>query len=241
MTAALEVDGLCVSFGRRDALADVTLAVEAGTIVALLGLNGAGKSVTARAVAGLVPVRQGVVRLAGRDVTSLATEARVGLGLRLLPQVGGLVPGLTVAENLRFGGHVVRRRRDGRYADVLAGVLDRFPVLPRSLNSRAGTLSAGQQRMAALATALMAEPRVLVADEASVGLAPAAVDELAEVLKGLRRQGTAVLLVEQNLHLARALADEVVVLDRGAVVYRTTAAELDDHRLASLLGLGSRS
>lgn len=239
MTPLLEVEGLCVAFGHHDAVRGVSLSVDAGTVVALLGLNGAGKSVTAKAVAGLVPVRQGVVRLADDDITVLPPEARVRLGLRHLPQVGGVVPRLTVAENLRLGGWVVRRRRDGRYEEVLAGVLERFPALAASATKRAGTLSAGQQRMLALARALMAEPRVLLADEPSAGLAPDAVEGFAAAMASLRAEGLGVLLVEQNIGLARVLADEVVVLDRGTVVYRDAAVHLDDGRLASLLGLGA--
>lgn len=238
MTAALEVDAIWVSFGRRDVLRDVSLRVEAGSIVALLGLNGAGKSVTAKAVAGLVPARRGVVRLAGVDMTRMSVEGRVRMGLRHLPQVGGVVSDLTVAENLRLGGFVVRRRRKRRYPEVLAGVLDRFPTLAATMDRKAGALSGGNLRMLALATALMAEPRLLVADEASAGLAPGAVDGLARVLYQLRQEGVGVLLVEQNVGLARSLADHVVVLDRGTVAYEATAMDLDESRLVSLLGLG---
>lgn len=237
MSLLLELEGMCVSFGGRDVVRDVSLQVHEGSVVALLGLNGAGKSVTARAAAGLIPLRHGVVRLAGRDITTTTAEARVGLGLRLLPQVGGVVPGLTVAENLRLGGYILRRQKFG-YGQALAGVLERFPLLDERSHMRAGTLSAGQQRILALAQALMAKPRMLVADEPSAGLAPDAVAGLAEVIGDLSREGLGILLVEQNIALARSLADEVVVVDRGAVVYRDAAATLDDARLASLLGLG---
>lgn len=237
MSVVLELEGVCVSFGGRDVVREVSLRVHAGSVVALLGLNGAGKTVTARAVAGLIPLRRGAVRLHGSEITTTAAEARVCLGLRHLPQVGGVVPDLTVAENLRLGGYVLRRRRAG-YGQALAGVLGRFPLLAEKGDIRAGCLSAGQQRILALGRALMAKPQVLVADEPSAGLAPDAVAGLAEAIGDLCREGLAVLLVEQNISLARSLAEEVVVLDRGAVVYRDSAAALDDDRLASLLGLG---
>ncbi|HUP70824.1 MAG TPA: ATP-binding cassette domain-containing protein [Acidimicrobiales bacterium] len=237
MSVVLELEGVCVSFGGRHVVQEVSLQVHAGRVVALLGLNGAGKTVTARAVAGLIPLRRGAVRLHGSEITTTAAEARVGLGLRHLPQVGGVVPDLTVAENLRLGGYILRRQTAG-YAQALAGVLGRFPLLAERGDIRAGCLSAGQQRILALGRALMAKPQVLIADEPSAGLAPDAVAGLAETIRDLSREGLAILLVEQNISLARSLADEVVVLDRGAVVYRDSAAALDDARLASLLGLG---
>lgn len=238
MTPLLEVDALRVSFGRRDVIRDVSLRVDAGSIVALLGLNGAGKSITAKAVAGLVPARAGSVTVAGTDVTRMSTEDRVGFGLRHLPQVGGFVPDLTVAENLRLGAFMVRRRHKQRYPEVLESVTRRFPTLAAGMGKKAWTLSGGNQRLLALASALMAHPRLLLADEASAGLAPSALDKIVSILSSLRDDGVGVLLVEQNLRLARSLADHLIVLDRGAVAYETTAAGADDARLVSLLGLG---
>jgi branched-chain amino acid transport system ATP-binding protein len=227
--SALELVAVDAAYGQYRALFGVSLAVPAGAVVALLGPNGAGKSTVARVASGLVPVTAGRVLVAGRDVTGLAAWQIARAGIAHVPEGQGVFGGLTVEENLVLGV----RRRAGRAAvpGALTAAYERFPVLAQRRRQPAGVLSGGQQRLLSLAAVLALAglhpdagpslaPRVLVADELSLGLAPGAVDEVYDGLSALHRSGTALLVVEQQVDRALAIADHAVVLDHGVVVYQ---------------------
>jgi branched-chain amino acid transport system ATP-binding protein len=220
----LEIDDLSVRYGALVAVRDVSLRVEAGEIVTVIGANGAGKSSLLGAVAGLVPPARGRIAFDGREVTGLPAERIVRLGIALSPEGRRVFPGLTVADNLRLGA-ASRRDREGIAADR-RHVLELFPLLEERLWQAAGTLSGGQQQMLAIGRALMSRPRLLLLDEPSLGLAPIIVERIFELIRLLREQGTTILLVEQNVHRALDLADRAYVLSTGRVDVSGTAAEV---------------
>jgi branched-chain amino acid transport system ATP-binding protein len=236
MTAVLDVDGLTAGFGANQVLHGVDLRIERGGAGVLLGLNGAGKSVTLKCLSGLLPAWGGAVSLEGRELLWLEAEDRVRAGLGHVLQTKAVFPYLSVAENLRLGGAVVRQR--DRYRANLERVYGIYPRLAERRRQAAGNLSGGEQAMLAVARALMAEPRLLLIDEPSAGLSPLMVGQLAETLHQVRASGTTLLLVEQNVGFALELAEEVFVLEKGRVVYRGRAAHLDRDRIATLLGIG---
>jgi ABC-type branched-subunit amino acid transport system ATPase component/predicted MFS family arabinose efflux permease len=224
---ALEVAGVDFAYGTVPILAGVDLTVPEGEIAALLGTNGAGKSTLLRVVAGLETAQRGRVRLFDDDVTELLASERVGLGMSLVAGGKATFPSLTVEENLRVGGWQGRRDRAG-VARRVDGVLDRFPELVPLLDDQAGTLSGGLQQMLALGRSLVSRPRLLLVDELSLGLAPAVVERLLGVVRELHAGGTTVVVVEQSVNVALALAGTAHVLERGAVRYSGPAAELAD-------------
>ncbi len=236
--ALLSVRGLEAGFGANLVLHGVDLDVEAGTSVGIFGLNGAGKSVTMKVIAGLVPARAGAVLLEDVDVTALSPEDRARRGMAYTPQARQLFPKLTVEQNLRLGGYVVRRRDKSRYASVLADVYERFPVLRDRRAQQAGSLSGGEQAMLAIGRALVGEPKVLLIDEPSAGLAPAVIDSVLEMLQGLRAEGLTMVLVEQNVTFGFRLVDRAAILQRGLVVYEGDVRSLDTAKVAQLLGVG---
>jgi branched-chain amino acid transport system ATP-binding protein len=238
VTALLELDGVRTGFGPTTVLHGVDLSVAAGEATALLGLNGAGKSVTLRTVAGLVPAWAGRIVLDGRDVTGLPAEERVPLGMAHVTQGRGLFPDRSVEENLRLGAYTLRRHRRGRYEPLLAETLERFPRLAERRAQRSGTLSGGERAMLAVARALMAEPRLMLVDEPSAGLAPRAADEVLKMLVDVRSTGVTILLVEQNVRFALDLADRVQVMRRGQIVLDVPAGQLDRAHLVAELGIG---
>ena len=212
----LEVDDLHVNLGQSHVLQGVSFTVREGGVTALLGRNGVGKTTTLRAILGLVGKR-GTVRLAGEDLTSLATHRIVRRRVGYVPEDRDIFAGLTVEENLRLA----ERDSEPRY-DL---VYDLFPELEQRAGQRAGTLSGGQQQMVAIARALLNDNRLLLVDEPTKGLAPALVADVARVLERLSEL-TTVLLVEQNLGVVRRIADDVVVLDQGRVVHAGDARQL---------------
>lgn len=234
----LRVGGLQAGFGANTVLHGVGFEVPTGGITTLLGLNGAGKSVTIKVIAGLVPAWGGRVELEGADVTGRTPEQRVAAGMGHVPQGRQVFPQLTVEENLRLGAYLLRRRDRARYEEVLARLLDRFPRLAERRNQPAGTLSGGEQAMLAVARALVNEPKVLLIDEPSAGLAPAVVEELAVLLRDVNAEGITVLLVEQNVTFALGVAHRAEILQHGHVVASATVEELDRDELARLLGIG---
>jgi len=225
-TALLSLDQVCASYGTYRALFGVSFVVPEGAIVALLGSNGAGKSTVARIVSGLVTPTSGTVQFAGRDVTRLPAYKISRLGMVHVPEGRGIFSSLSVEENLTLSF----RQRVSR-GDVPAA-LDRaftaFPVLSERRNQNAGTLSGGQQRILALSRVLAAPPRLLVVDELSLGLAPAIVDSVYEALVAIRGTGCAVLVVEQQVDRALAIADHAVLLARGLVVWSGVPDQASD-------------
>ncbi|MGE4279197.1 MAG: ABC transporter ATP-binding protein [Magnetospirillum sp.] len=232
----LEIDDLASHYGRIQALDGISLNVQEGELVALVGANGAGKTTLLRALSGVQPVSGGRIRFEGVDITRLSPERRVALGIAQVPEGRQVFAPLSVEDNLRLGAY----RRQG--ADVAAD-MDRmyqlFPVLFKKRELPAGTLSGGQQQMLAIARALMSAPRLLLLDEPSMGLAPLLVEEIFRVVAGLRDQGVTIFLVEQNAHAALALADRAYVMETGQVVMEGAGVELqaDERVKAAYLGL----
>jgi branched-chain amino acid transport system ATP-binding protein len=238
MTPLLEVRHVVAGFGATTVLHGLTYNVEPGEIAGIFGLNGAGKSVSMKVLAGIVPVRDGKVFFGGVDVTSAPAEARVRLGMGHVPQGRQVFARLSVEQNLRLGAYPLRRRSPRRYAEVLAGVYDRFPVLARRRDQLAGTMSGGEQASLSVARALMSEPRLLLVDEPSAGLAPIIVQELFTTLREVAASGVTMVLVEQNVRFGLQLADTAHILQTGRIVHSGPVDALDDAVLASHLGVG---
>ena len=213
----LELDGIVAGYRNVIALKGLTLHVEAGEIVALLGANGAGKSTTMRTISGLIAPRAGDVRLSGRSIAGLSPEAVVRAGIAHVPEGRRIFPGLTVRENILLGGSNRRARRAALDADA-DRMFALFPEIKPFAQALAWTLSGGQAQMVAIARGLMAQPRVLLLDEPSLGLAPQIVAQVYRVIADIRKNGTTVLLVEQNAHMALGVADRGYVLETGALV-----------------------
>ena len=232
----LRLERLSCGYGPFRAVTDLSLEVEAGTVLALIGANGAGKSSTLMTIAGHVEVSDGRVCLDGEDITATPPRARVRRGIALAPEGRRLFPDLTVRENLTIGGYSRPRTRESGNVER---VLTLFPRLEGRLEQLAGSMSGGEQQMLAIGRALMAEPRLLMIDEVSLGLMPAVIDVCYEALARLRDEGLAILLVEQSTRRAFEIADFVCVLESGCEVWRGTAeAARNDRTLVdAYLGL----
>lgn len=213
--STLVVEGLTVSYGRTEAVRRVDLRVPSGQTVCLIGANGAGKTSTLRAIAGLTRPKAGSVRLDNADITGLAANRIARRGLSLVPEGRQVFASLTVAENLTLGGWHAPHEAEARRRR--AQVLNRFPRLAERQAQRAGALSGGEQQMLAIGRALMAAPRVLLLDEPSMGLAPRIVEEIFAILAELHAEGVTILLVEQNASAALEVADSAYVLEAGRV------------------------
>ena len=209
----LELRGIEAGYGEHTVLRDVSLTVQPGTVVAVLGPNGAGKTTLLRVASGLLRPSAGSVLLGGVDVTRTRPYARARRGLCHIPEGRGIYPTLTVRENLIL--HASR----GEEASALDRAVSAFPVLGGKLRQPAGLLSGGQQQMLSLARAYLADPKVVIVDEASMGLAPVVVDKIFEFLGQIAASGTALLIVEQYVNRALALADHVYLLNKGSVVF----------------------
>jgi branched-chain amino acid transport system ATP-binding protein len=219
----LELRNVHVSYGSIRALNGVSLEVQAGEVVALIGSNGAGKSTTLKTISGLLRPRQGTIHWQGQEITRLAPDRIVALGISHCPEGRRIFAGLTVDENLRLGA-VVRGGADSR--SDLEWIYRLFPVLQTRGQQAGGTLSGGEQQMLAIGRALMSRPRLLLLDEPSLGLAPLLVERIFEVIDTLKRRGTTMLLVEQNVHHALDVADRAYVLETGQVTLTGPAAAL---------------
>lgn len=218
----LEVRGLDTHYGHIHALRSVDVRVEPGELVAIVGANGAGKTTLLRTLSGVQPASGGSVRFAGRAVTRDSAHARVAAGIIQVPEGRQLFGPLSVEDNLRLGAFCRRARPEADLERVYA----MFPVLKQKRRQPAGTLSGGQQQMVAIGRALMADPRLLLLDEPSMGLAPLLVAEILHAIEALRRLGTTIMLVEQNAHAALAIADRAYVLETGAIALEGTGAAL---------------
>ncbi len=215
----LEVSGLHTYYGESHVLQGVSLTVGPGEVVAILGRNGMGKTTLMRSIIGFTPPRRGSVRFKGQDITGWASHRMTALGMALVPQGRRVFPSLSVRENLD-----VARRGDGRWS--LERVYAVFPRLRERERNRANKLSGGEQQMLAIGRALMSNPDLLLMDEPTEGLAPLIVREVGRVMGELRGQGLSILLVEQNLPLALAVANRIHILSRGQIVHSSTPAEL---------------
>jgi branched-chain amino acid transport system ATP-binding protein len=226
--ALLELDGVAVHYGRIQALADVSVTVDSGEIVALIGANGAGKTTTMRAISGLRPLSAGRILFDGEDITGLRADLRVRRGICQSPEGRGVFPGMTVMENLDMGAYSRKDRRTPAYREDLDRVFELFPRLAERRNQPGGTLSGGEQQMVAIGRALMARPRLLLLDEPSMGLAPQIIQQIFRIIADINAAGTTVLLVEQNASQALATAHRAYVLETGRVVRHGTGRELLD-------------
>ena len=233
----LEVRGLDVAYGEKPALREVGMTVGEGESVSVLGANGAGKSTLLRTISGLQRPRQGSVSLDDRRLDRLAPYDIAALGVAHVPEGRRVLPDMTVEENLELGAYLPEPRQ--RRAETLAWVYEVFPRLKERRRQRAGTLSGGEQQMLAVGRGLMLRPRLLMLDEPSLGLAPVIVDVTFEKIAEVRRQGIAILLVEQNVQRALGLTDRGYVLEQGKVVLQGTSAELleNPHVKVAYLGL----
>ena len=222
----LELADLQVCYGKVQALHGVSLAVEAGEIVALLGANGAGKSTTLRAISGLLRPRAGDIRFKGRSIAGRPADEVLRAGIAHCPEERHVWPEMTVEENLVLGAYVCRDRREiGRRTEA---VLARFPRLEERWRQQAGTLSGGEQQMLAIGRALMSSPELLLLDEPTLGLSPKLVGEVMDAVTELKRQGVTVLLVEQNVQNALSVACRAYVFETGRVVAQDRSAALLD-------------
>jgi len=233
----LDVQGLRVSYGGVLAVSDVSLQVPEGRIVALVGGNGNGKSSTLRAIAGLNRADAGSVCFNGRAIQRMPAHERVGLGLSLVPEGRRLFPRLTVQRNLELGAY--SRRGADEIAATMQQVLDWFPILAERRGQLAGTMSGGEQQMLAIARGLMASPRLLMLDEPSWGIAPKFVTKVLDTLQRINERGVTILLVEQSLHKALAIAHRGCVIQTGRIVLRGSGRELlaNDEVRKAYLGL----
>lgn len=233
----LKVTDLHCYYGAIHAIKGISLDVTDGEIVALIGSNGAGKSTTLRTISGLMHPKSGIVKYDGEDITKLAAHKIVGKGLVQVPEGRHVFANLTVMENLELGAYL-RKDKEGIAAD-LRRVFEKFPRLGERKNQVSGTLSGGEQQMLAMGRALMSKPRLLLMDEPSMGLAPILVREIFDIIKEINRDGTTILLVEQNANMALSIADKAYVLETGRITLSGTAKELaasDEVRKAYLGG-----
>lgn len=220
----LEIKGLNVHYGVIHALKNISLTVNAGEIVTLIGANGAGKTTTLRTISGLIKPTDGEIILEGQSITLLSAPQRVKLGISQVPEGRRIFPDMTVLENLELGAFL--RKDTNNIKKDLENVYTRFPILNDRKRQTAGTLSGGEQQMLAMGRALMSRPRILLLDEPSMGLAPLLVREIFAIIKDINEAGTTILLVEQNASMALSIADRAYVLETGSIVMSGTGAEL---------------
>ena len=235
--AMLEVQDISVFYGPVQALRSVSIEVGEGEMVALVGANGAGKTTTLRTISGLLEPRHGAIALQGDRIDGLPSYAVLERGVAHVPEGRELFAGMSVEENLRLGCYSKRKQRD--YERRAAEVMGYFPILEERAGQAAGTLSGGEQQMLVVARALMSEPRMLLVDELSLGLAPMIVTQLFDILRTVNTaRGTAVLLVEQFVHMALGNTHRAYVLQKGEVVMEAPSQELlaDESLIASYLG-----
>ena len=235
-SALLDVRGLVLGYGRTDAVKGIDLSVKAGQVVTLIGANGAGKTTTLRGLSGLLRPRAGSIRLAGNDISSLAANRVARLGIVQVPEGRQVFANMTIDENLRMGAYLLTdRAEEGRRRER---VLTRFPRLAERHTQSAGLLSGGEQQMLAIGRAMMADPKLLLLDEPSMGLAPRFVEEIFRIISEFKAEQRTILLVEQNARAALEIADHAYVLESGRITLSGPAAEVanDPNVVAAYLG-----
>jgi branched-chain amino acid transport system ATP-binding protein len=220
----LQISNLNAWYGASHVLQDVSIKVAKGEIVCLIGRNGAGKTTTLKSIMGLMDRTRGSAIFKGRELLSQPAHVRFALGLAYVPEERRIVQGLSVRENLRLG--LVASPEKKREVELIEGIAQIFPRLAERLDQEAVTMSGGEQQMLAIARAMIANPDLIMLDEPSEGIMPVLVDEMFELFRAMKAQGTTILLVEQNVELALDIADRAYVLDQGAVVYHAAASEL---------------
>ncbi|HUW64485.1 MAG TPA: ABC transporter ATP-binding protein [Spirochaetia bacterium] len=220
----LSVNNLEVFYGAIQALHGVSLEVQQGEIVTLIGANGAGKSTTLRTVSGLIRPKTGTCEFKGKDITRVPAHKIVQMGLVQVPEGRKIFPNLTVRENLLLGAYTLKDRRE--IANLLENVFERFPRLKERQKQEGGTLSGGEQQMLAMGRGLMANPALLILDEPSMGLSPILVEEIFKIIQEINAKGTTVLLVEQNAFMALQIAHRAYVLETGTIMLSGSAADL---------------
>lgn len=236
MGKILEVDNIHSYYGHIHALKGVSLYVEEGEIVSLIGSNGAGKSTTLRTISGMIHAREGSVKMEGKDITHLEPHVVVTEGVGHVPEGRGIFPKLTVLENLEMGAYIIDDT--AKIKERMEMVFELFPRLKERVDQYGGTLSGGEQQMLAIGRGLMQHPRVLMLDEPSMGLAPVLVDLIFEIIKKLNKEGTTILLVEQNAHMALSIAHRGYVLQTGKIVLTDTAEKLKKNEMVQKSYLG---
>jgi branched-chain amino acid transport system ATP-binding protein len=222
----LQLEDVVLAYGKIEALHGLTIEVDEGEVVALIGANGAGKTSTMRAVSGVRGIQSGRITFQGEDVTKLRADQRVRKGLSLAPEGRGIFPGMTVVENLDMGAYT--RRDKAEVSQDFDRVFDLFPRLDERRKQIAGTMSGGEQQMLAIGRALMARPKLLLLDEPSMGLAPMLIQQIFTIITEIAEQGTTILVVEQNAKQALSRADRAYVLETGRIVKTGTGADLLD-------------
>lgn len=234
--ALLEVKDLHVSYGAIKAIKGISLEVEKGEIVTLIGSNGAGKTTTMNTLAGLLKPQKGKVFFKGEDVTNLDAHGIVRKGISLSPEGRQVFPKLSVAENLDMGGYILKDQK--KLKEGIEKAVTLFPILKERYNQAAGTLSGGEQQMLAVARAIIPDPEVLMLDEPSLGLAPIIIKDIFGLIKEINNMGTTILLVEQNAKMALGISDRGYVLETGNIVFSDTGANLmaSDRVKAAYLG-----
>jgi branched-chain amino acid transport system ATP-binding protein len=235
--ALLEIKNLGAGYGRIEVLHDISMTVNRGEIVTVVGANGAGKSTTLKSIFGLTRIMSGQVIFEGSEITSMKAHRLVPRGLAYVPQERSIFPSLTVRENLEMGAYVVDPKL---IPDRVDKVCQRFPILRERSGQRAGTLSGGERQMLAIARGLMAEPRLMLLDEPSLGLAPMIIATLFEQIQAIHQAGMSILLIEQNARRALAIADRGYVMELGHVRYQGKGSELlaDENIQRAYLGAG---
>ncbi len=224
MAAMLEVDGLDAWYDRSHVVQGLRFEVKAGEIVTLMGRNGAGKTSTLKAIMGLLAKRAGRVRFDGQEILALPAHARYHRGLAYVPEERRIVPGLTVLENLRLG--LIAGKERGREKERIDTIAKTFPRLAERMDQEGTSMSGGEQQMLAIARAMMSKPRMILLDEPSEGIMPLLVHEMFVLFEQLKREGTTILLVEQNVERALSISDRAYILDQGQIAHHGEAAAL---------------
>ncbi|HNX92024.1 MAG TPA: ABC transporter ATP-binding protein [Syntrophomonas sp.] len=220
----LKVNEIDVYYGAIHALKKMSLEVEQGTIVTLIGANGAGKTTTLKTISGILRPKSGTITYKDKDITRVAPEKIVGMGISQVPEGRRIFPTMSVLENLEMGAYLRKDKKE--IIKDMDNVFGRFPRLMERRKQLAGTLSGGEQQMLAIGRALMARPELMLMDEPSMGLAPLLVKEIFEIIKDINSRGTTILLVEQNANMALSVADKAYVIETGEIVLQGTAEQL---------------